>query len=223
MIAGDLSKMPAFLSKYSEQLEGRTLLAKRLKVLPVEAIVRGYITGSAWKDYLKAGSICGVAMPRDLEECAKLPQPIYTPSTKAEVGDHDESISIEEADKIIGNVHNAQVQQMVLEYYKKASELVSLKGLLIADCKFELGLDRNGEVVLADEILTPDCSRFWSAKDYKPGQAQRSYDKQYFRDWLLSINFDKTTPLAIPEKVAMQTFERYVEVFQIITGSQPRL
>ncbi|KAI8846617.1 phosphoribosylaminoimidazole-succinocarboxamide synthase, partial [Chytridium lagenaria] len=196
-ITSDISKMPASVQKYKDQLEGRSMLVKKLKILPVEAIVRGYITGSGWVEYKKKGTVCDIPLPTGLLECDKLEKPLFTPSTKAELGDHDENIHPSKLVSIIGKEYAEQLEEVAIKLYKKASDYALSKGIIIADTKFEFGIDENGKLVLADEVLTPYSSRFWPASLYKPGQSQPSYDKQYLRDYLESIKFDKSTGIEL--------------------------
>lgn len=217
LVASDVDQFPESLKKYREVLEGRSMLVKKAKPLPVECIVRGYITGSGWKDYKKTGMVCGIKLPEGLVESQKLPEPIYTPSTKAEQG-HDVNISFEETVKILGEELANKVKDISISIYKKASEIAEKKGIIIADTKMEFGI-YGDKLILIDELLTPDSSRFWSIKDYTPGKPQDSYDKQIVRDYLLSINWDKKPPApALPDEIVRKTAERYEEIFKILTS-----
>lgn len=217
IVSSNVDEFPAPLKKYKDILEGRSMLVKKAKPLPVECIVRGYITGSGWKDYQKTGSICGIKLPEGLIESQKLPEPIYTPSTKAEEG-HDINISFQETIKILGEETASKVKELTLAIYKRASEIAEKKGIIIADTKMEFGL-YDGKLILIDELLTPDSSRFWSKKDYKPGKSQDSYDKQIVRDYLISIKWDKKPPAPVlPNEIVQKTAERYEEIFRILTS-----
>jgi phosphoribosylaminoimidazole-succinocarboxamide synthase len=218
-VTAEVDAMPAEVQPYREQLEGRSMLVKRLKILPVEAIVRGYITGSGWASYGKNGTVCGMTLPEGLEQCEKLPEPLYTPSTKAEIGDHDMNIPPAEAKRILGERHAAEVERLSVSLYERARDYAAERGILLADTKFEFGLNAEGEVVLGDEILTPDSSRFWPAEGYAPGHDQPSFDKQFVRNYLLSIDFDKQTPVTLPDEVIQRTLEKYQEAFDLLTTS----
>ncbi|KAI8799800.1 hypothetical protein BJ742DRAFT_844370 [Cladochytrium replicatum] len=211
------------IQKYRDQLAGRSMLVKKLKILPVEAIVRGYITGSGWVEYQKKGTVCDLPLPPNLQDCDRLPQTIFTPSTKAELGEHDENIHPSKLTGIIGENYARQVADLSVRIYETARDYAQTKGIIIADTKFEFGVDENGHVVLADEVLTPDSSRFWPADVYKPGQQQPSFDKQFVRNYLLSINFDKKTPVELPAEVTEKTMDKYVEAYRILTGKDPVL
>jgi len=201
------------------QVEGRAVVVKRLKPVPVEAIVRGYIAGSGWKDYKATGTICGLPLPAGLVEAAKLPQPIFTPSTKAAVGDHDENVSYDELVRQIGAELAAKVRDTAIRLYVAASEYAATRGIIIADTKFEFGLDEDGTLTLMDEALTPDSSRFWPADQYRPGSNPPSYDKQFVRDWLESTGWNKTPPApTLPQDVADRTAAKYQEALEKLTG-----
>ena len=201
------------------QLQNRSMLVRRLKILPVEAIVRGYITGSAWSSYKKTGEVNGKKMPAGLQESQELPEPIYTPSTKAELGQHDENISTEHAAEIVGEKYAKRIEQLSLKIYSVAREYAMQQGIIIADTKFEFGVDEGtGEVVLVDEVLTPDSSRFWSAQTYAVGRSQDSFDKQYLRDWLTRSGLKGKEGVEMPEEVVQNTRTKYAEAFQILTG-----
>lgn len=195
------------------------MLVRKLKVFPIEAIVRGYITGSAWSSYKKTGAVNGKKMPEGLQESQELPEPIYTPSTKAELGQHDENISTEQAARIVGEKYAKRIEELSLQVYKAARDYARQKGIIIADTKFEFGLDEGtDEVVLVDEVLTPDSSRFWSKDAYKVGQNQNSFDKQYLRDWLTKNGLKGKEGVEMPEDVVEATRAKYLEAFQILTG-----
>jgi phosphoribosylaminoimidazole-succinocarboxamide synthase len=202
-----------------DEVRGRALLVKRLEMLPVECVVRGYITGSGWKDYGRTGTVSGIPLPDGLRESEQLPEPIFTPSTKAEVG-HDETISIEQAGKILGSPERAEeLREVSLSLYAHAAEHARRRGIVLADTKFEFGLDAEGTLTLADEVLTPDSSRFWPLEGYEPGHGQPSFDKQYVRDWAASTGWDKSPPApAIPDDVVARTREKYVQAYELVTG-----
>ncbi|MTZ12278.1 phosphoribosylaminoimidazolesuccinocarboxamide synthase [Pseudomonas sp. JL972] len=200
-------------------VEGRAVVAKRLKPVAVEAIVRGYIAGSGWKEYQKSGTVCGIQLPAGLKEAAKLPQPIFTPSTKAAVGDHDENISFAQCEAIIGAELAAQVRDVSIALYSAAVEYAATRGIIIADTKFEFGLDENGTLTLMDEVLTPDSSRFWPADSYAEGSNPPSFDKQFVRDWLESTGWNKEPPApALPAEVARKTADKYREALTRLTA-----
>jgi phosphoribosylaminoimidazole-succinocarboxamide synthase len=200
-------------------VEGRAVVAKRLKPVAVEAIVRGYLAGSGWKEYQKSGTVCGIALPAGLKEASKLPEPIFTPSTKAAVGDHDENISFEECEAIIGKELAAQVRDTSIALYRAAVEYAATRGIIIADTKFEFGLDEHGTLTLMDEVLTPDSSRFWPADSYEEGKNPPSFDKQFVRDWLESTGWNKEPPApALPAEVAQKTADKYREALTRLTA-----
>ncbi|MBM7059729.1 phosphoribosylaminoimidazolesuccinocarboxamide synthase [Pseudomonas sp. UL073] len=199
-------------------VEGRAVVAKRLKPVPVEAIVRGYIVGSGWKEYQKSGTVCGIQLPAGLQEAAKLPQPIFTPSTKAAVGDHDENISFAQCEALLGGELAAKVRDTAIALYSAAVEYAATRGIIIADTKFEFGLDEDGTLTLMDEALTPDSSRFWPADSYAEGQNPPSFDKQFVRDWLESTGWNKQPPApAVPAEVAQKTADKYREALTRLT------
>jgi phosphoribosylaminoimidazole-succinocarboxamide synthase len=203
------------------QLGSRAVVVKRLKALPIEAIVRGYLVGSGWKEYKQNGTVCGITLPAGLQEASKLPAPIFTPSSKAAVGEHDENISIRQVEALIGKEMAAQVAKVAIQLYTEAAEYALTKGIIIADTKFEFGLDSQGVLHVMDEVLTPDSSRFWPLESYKVGSNPSSYDKQYVRDWLESIHWNKAPPApALPNEVAQKTSEKYMEAFEKLTGKQ---
>ncbi len=220
LVSTDLNKFPKECLEYKDVLAGRSMLVKKAEVIPIECIVRGYISGSGWNDYKKTGEISGNKLPAGLLESEKLPHPIFTPSTKAEIGQHDENISIEEAKKMIDDKTVERIKDTTLKIYTKASEFALTKGIIIADTKLEFGF-YNGEVILVDEVLTPDSSRFWPLSKYKKGGVQESYDKQFVRDYLLSINFNKQPPPPVlPEEIILKTSEKYLEVLFELTGEK---
>jgi len=200
-------------------VEGRAIVVRKLKPLPIEAIVRGYIVGSGWKEYQKQGTVCGIELPQGLRQADKLPEPIFTPSTKAEVGDHDENISFDKAAELVGRELAERVRDISIAIYKEAAEYALARGIIIADTKFEFGLDDDGRLVLIDEILTPDSSRFWPADSYEPGCSPPSFDKQFVRDYLETLDWDKTPPgPELPEEIAAKTAEKYQEALRRLTG-----
>lgn len=203
----------------TSEFEGRCMLVKKLTMLPVECIVRGYITGSGWESYKKTGSVCGIQLPEGLKESEKLPTPIYTPTTKATEG-HDEHISFDQTIELIGKELATQLKEKSLEVYSKCAEYARTKGIIIADTKFEFGVDENGTLVLADEVLTPDSSRFWDAAEYEVGKSQKSYDKQYLRDWLKESGWDKNPPAPhIPSEVMEITSDKYITAYSTLANS----
>ncbi len=200
------------------QVKGRSIVVKKLKPLPIEAVVRGYLIGSGWKDYQKTGSVCGIALPAGLAQAQKLPEPIFTPATKAAEG-HDENISFEEVEKLIGKELAAKVRDVSIRLYQEASEYAATKGIIIADTKFEFGTDATGALVLIDEALTADSSRFWPADSYRVGVSPPSYDKQYVRDYLEKLDWDKTPPAPkLPPEVIAKTSQKYREALERLTG-----
>ncbi len=201
----------------SSEFEGRSMLVKKLKMLPIECIVRGYITGSGWKSYKENGTVCGIKLPSGLQESEKLPNPIFTPSTKAVEG-HDENISFEKTCELIGTDLATKVRDTAIEIYSKCAEYALKNGIIIADTKFEFGLDENGTLILADEVLTPDSSRFWPVDGYEVGHGQKSFDKQYMRDWLKETNWDANNPTPIPEDVVNTTRSKYIDAYEKLTG-----
>src|SRR5436190_3372245 len=220
LLTSDVSQMPENIQRHSEVLARRSMLVRRADVFPVECVVRGYLVGSGWKDYLKTGEVCGHKLPENLQESAELPEPLFTPSTKAEEG-HDENISEAQVRDIIGADATAQLRDTSLRLYSEARNYARERGIIIADTKFEFGLDKNGELVLVDEVLTPDSSRFWPADQYQPGRSQPSFDKQFVRDYLETLDWDKKPPApAIPPEVAQATTERYVEAYKLLAGRE---
>ena len=201
-------------------LEGRAVIVKRLQALPLEAVVRGYLIGSGWKDYQATGAVCGITLPPGLVQADRLPQPLFTPATKAAIGEHDENISFAQAERLVGASLAAQVRDAALALYHFASEHARQRGIIIADTKFEFGVDDAGRLTLIDEVLTPDSSRFWPAESYKPGGAQFSFDKQFVRDYLESIKWNKQPPApALPDDVAENTAAKYRQAYQVLTGT----
>ena len=218
MISTDVADMPEYFR--NEGFEGRSMLVKKLRMLPIECIVRGYITGSGWDSYKKTGLVCGIKLPEGLRESEKLPEPVYTPSTKAEIGEHDENISFESSVGVLkkeyperGEEYAGKIRDLTIAIYRKCADYAAEKGIIIADTKFEFGLDDEGEVVLADEMLTPDSSRFWPASEYIVGQPEPSYDKQYVRDWLKA---NPGSDYDLPQDVIDKTIEKYKEAYELL-------
>ena len=221
MLSTDTADMPAFFRK--PEFAGRVMKCKKLTMLPIECIVRGYITGSGWASYKENGMVCGIRLPEGLKESDKLPEPIYTPSTKAQYGLHDENIPYEKSVEILeklypgkGEAYAAKIRDYTLALYKKCADYALTRGIIIADTKFEFGLDENGELVLADEMLTPDSSRFWPLEGYQPGQSQPSFDKQYVRDWLKA---NPKSDYLLPDDVISKTIDKYLEAYELLTGA----
>ena len=220
MISVDVKDMPEFFK--DEKFEGNSMMCKKLEMLPIECIVRGYITGSGWESYKENGTVCGITLPEGLKESEKLPEPIYTPSTKAEIGLHDENISFEKSVEILeeiypekGRDYAQQIKECTIALYEKCAEYAKSKGIIIADTKFEFGLDENGRVVLGDEMLTPDSSRFWPLEGYEQGKPQPSFDKQFVRDWLKA---NPDSDYLLPEEIVDKTVDKYKEAFELLTG-----
>ena len=219
MITADVAEYPAMLRAHATELEGRSMLVARAEMIPVECVVRGYISGSAWKEYREKGSVCGIELPAGLRESDKLPAPIFTPATKATSG-HDENISFAEMVRRTGRKDAEQLRDLSLRIYRKAADYAAARGIIIADTKFEFGRTARG-LVLADEVLTPDSSRFWPADTYEAGKAQESFDKQYVRDYLEKIRWNKQPPApALPPEVAEKTSEKYIEAYRRLTGRE---
>ena len=221
MISVDVNDMPEFFHK--DEYKGRSMKCKKLKMLPIECIVRGYITGSGWASYKENGTVCGIKLPEGLQESEKLPEPIYTPSTKAEVGDHDENISYERSIEVLekafpgkGEYYATKIKDCTITLYKKCAEYALSKGIIIADTKFEFGLDEDGNVVIGDEMLTPDSSRFWPLEGYKPGQGQPSFDKQFVRDWLKA---NRDYVFLLPDVVVSKSVVKLIVAYELLTGS----
>ena len=220
LIESNVDAMPPSVQRHADTLRGRAMLVRRADVFPVECVVRGYLVGSGWKDYKRTGSVCGHKLPEGLVESAKLPEPIFTPSTKAEHG-HDENITEDQVREIIGDEKTALLRDTSLRLYSEAHEYAAQRGIIIADTKFEFGLDKDGELLLVDEVLTPDSSRFWPADEYAPGRSQPSFDKQFVRDYLETLDWDKQPPApAIPDEVAEATTARYLEAYRLLTGKE---
>lgn len=220
MISVDVNDMPEFFRQ--PQFDGNSMMCRKLNMLPVECIVRGYITGSGWSSYQKTGTVCGIRLPEGLLESDRLPEPIYTPSTKAEIGDHDINISFEESIDVIekqfpgkGEEYAATLRDCTIALYKKCAEYALSRGIIIADTKFEFGLDEDGKVVLGDEMLTPDSSRFWPLEGYRAGQPQPSYDKQFVRDWLKA---NPDSDYRLPQDIIDKTIDKYMEAYRMLTG-----
>ncbi len=219
LIESDVHKFPKALEPWANELEGRSVLVKKAKPLPVECIVRGCLTGSGWKDYKATGSLCGYKLPENLKESAMLEPALFTPSTKAELGEHDENISVAQAKKLLGADIAAKVEDISLRIFEAGRSYAATRGILMADTKFEFGMV-NDELVLIDEVMTPDSSRFWPADQYTEGKAQPSFDKQYLRDWLSAQPWDKTPPPPVlPQDVIDATASRYAEAYKILTGT----
>lgn len=216
IISTKLEDFPAEFQK--EEFRGRSMWVKKLKMLPVECIVRGYITGSGWKDYNRTGEICGIPIPAGMKESEKFATTLFTPSTKADLGDHDENISFEKTKEILGDELAKKVKAKTIEVYNKCAEYALTKGIILADTKFEFGLDENNELVIGDEILTPDSSRFWPLDKYEVGRGQESFDKQYLRDWLSSNGYVDKAPEQLPKEVLDVTKAKYLECFEKLTG-----
>ena len=222
MVSTDVEDMPEFFR--NDAYRGRSMLCRKLEMIPIECIVRGYITGSGWNSYQKNGTVCGIRLPQGLKECEKLPEPIYTPSTKAELGEHDENISFEQSIPVLekkfpghGREYAEKIRDLTIALYQKCADYAESRGILIADTKFEFGLDEEGNVVLGDEMLTPDSSRFWPKEGYEPGHSQPSFDKQFVRDWL-KANPDNDGSL--PEEVIEKTIAKYREAYFLLTGNE---
>ena len=220
MESTDTDEMPEFFRK--EQYKGRSMKCKKLSMLPIECIVRGYITGTGWASYQESGRVCGILLPDGLQESDQLPEPIYTPTTKADIGAHDEHITLEESAEILsdfypekGKEYAEKIRSLTILLYKKCADYARSKGIIIADTKFEFGLDENGEIILGDEMLTPDSSRFWPADSYRPGQSQPSFDKQFVRDYLKS---HPECDYHLPDDIVEKTVAKYKEAYQLLTG-----
>jgi phosphoribosylaminoimidazole-succinocarboxamide synthase len=217
LITADVNAFPSQLHAYRDQLEGRSMLVKRCRMEPVECVARGYVSGSGWKDYRRTGAICGIQLPAGLHESDRLPEPIFTPATKAESG-HDENISFEAAESLIGRQTAALLRDVTLRIYGKASAYAESRGIIIADTKFEFGWN-NGALLLADEVLTPDSSRFWPRSEYAPGGPQKSFDKQFVRDYLETLDWNKQPPApSLPSDVIEKTAAKYLEAYTRLTG-----
>ncbi len=218
LISAEVAEFPAPLQRYADQLEGRSMLVRRAEMFPVECVARGYLAGSGWKEYVAEGTVCGIALPAGLKDGSRLPEPLFTPATKSQDGAHDENISFEATAKLIGSETAAELKRLTMAIYQKASSHAEGCGLILADTKFEFGVTGNG-ITLADEVLTPDSSRFWEAAAWKPGGAQASFDKQFVRDYLESIHWNKQAPApSLPEDVVEKTLAKYLEAFRRLTG-----
>jgi len=218
LISADVREFPASLHPYTDQLRGRSMLVKRAAMFPVECVARGYLTGSGWKEYQKSATVCGIPLPAGLLDGSRLPEPLYTPSTKGEAGTHDENISFAATEAAIGAADAAELKRLTLAIYNKAAGHAESRGLILADTKFEFGRTAEG-IILADEVLTPDSSRFWEAASWKPGGAQPSFDKQFVRDYLESIHWNKQAPApSLPDEVVSRTQDKYLEAFRRLTG-----
>ena len=220
MLSVDNADMPEFFQQ--EEFKGNTMLCKKLHMIPMECIVRGYITGSGWESYKENGTICGIKLPEGLQESEKLPEPIFTPSTKAELGDHDENVSLEQGAKVLekefpghGMEYAEKIRDYTIAIYKKCAEYALTKGIIIADTKFEFGVDEEGNIVLGDEVLTPDSSRFWPLEGYEAGKGQPSYDKQFVRDWLKA---NPDSDYKLPQEIIDKTIAKYKEAYEVLTG-----
>ncbi len=218
LVSASVDDFPPSCRDYRDELEGRSMLVNKADVIPIECIVRGYLSGSGWNDYQSSGKISGITLPEGLKESEKLPEPLFTPSTKAELGTHDENISADEAVKIAGEETINKIKSAALNIYNAASHYALERGIIIADTKMEFGII-NGQLILVDELLTPDSSRFWPVEKYEKGRAQESYDKQFVRDYLLSVNFNKKPPAPVlPDEIITGTSEKYLEVLYKLTG-----
>ncbi len=220
LISDDIADFPEPFCNHAEQLSGRSMLVRKVEVLPIECVVRGYLAGSGWKEYQASQTICDTELPTGLKQCQKLPEPIFTPATKAERGTHDENISFEKCVEILGAERAEYVHENSIQIFEEAGEYAESKGLILADTKFEWGV-YDGRIILIDEVLTPDSSRFWPADKYQPGRDQESFDKQFVRNYLESINFDKSGPgVELPDNIAEKTSKKYIEAYEKLTGKQ---
>jgi phosphoribosylaminoimidazole-succinocarboxamide synthase len=223
IIATNVDDYPEPLRAHKAALQDRSVLARKAKPLPIECIVRGFITGSGWKDYQKTGTVCGHALPPNLKESEMLETPLFTPSTKADLGDHDENITLDQAAALIGEEMMRKVESLAIAIYSRARDYARQRGIIIADTKFEFGMVGD-QLILIDEVLTPDSSRFWPVEGYAPGASQPSFDKQYFRDWLEEIGFNKQPPAPrVPAEIAARTRAKYMEAYALLTGSELKL
>jgi phosphoribosylaminoimidazole-succinocarboxamide synthase len=220
LVTARVDDYPAELAPHADALRGRSMLCRRLDMVPVECVARGYLTGSGYKDYVATGEICGHRLPPELQDGSRLPAAIFTPATKAELGEHDENVTREQVARTVGAELAGELEELTLEVYRRAAQLAEPRGLIVADTKLEFGRDRDGRLTLGDEVLTPDSSRFWPADRWAPGRAQPSYDKQYVRDWLLhDSGWDRESPPPpLPPDVAERTREKYVEAYERLTG-----
>jgi phosphoribosylaminoimidazole-succinocarboxamide synthase len=218
IVTANVSEFPAELQPYADQLEGRSMLVKRADMFPVECVARGYLAGSGWKEYQAAGTVCGIALPTGLQDGSRLPEPIFTPATKSQDGAHDENISFDRMAQTTGNETSTELRRLTLAIYERAAAHAESRGLILADTKFEFGRV-DGKIILADEVLTPDSSRFWDAGLWKPGGAQPSFDKQFVRDYLESIRWNKQAPApSLPTEIVERTQAKYLDAFRLITG-----
>ena len=218
VISAKVEDYPKDCQPYQEMLRGRSMLVTKTEVLPAECVVRGYLSGSGWEEYRKAGEVCGVQLPRNLVESSKLEEPIFTPATKAELGLHDENITIERMEKVVGKELAQKLKTLSIAIYSKARDVADKKGIIIADTKMEFGI-KDGKLILIDELLTPDSSRFWPKDGYRPGGPQKSFDKQFLRDYLLSIRWDKSPPAPqLPDEIVRKTREKYLEAYERLVG-----
>lgn len=218
LVTANIDEMPEQVRKHANTLARRSMLVKRAEVFPVECVVRGYLVGSGWKDYLRTGEVCGHKLPKDLRESDELSEPLFTPSTKAEVG-HDENVSEAHVREVLGEETTSFLRDTSIRLYSEAREYARARGIIIADTKFEFGRDKSGTITLIDEVLTPDSSRFWPADSYEPGRSQPSFDKQYVRDYLETLDWNKKPPApAIPKEVAEATTSRYLDAYRLLTG-----
>ncbi|MCU0917077.1 MAG: phosphoribosylaminoimidazolesuccinocarboxamide synthase [Planctomycetes bacterium] len=219
LLSDKVADLPAPFPKYARQLEGRSMLVRKVQVLPIECVVRGYLAGSGWKEYQQSGTVCGVKLPAGLKQCQKLPEPIFTPATKAERGLHDENISFEQAAKIVGTERATHVRDKSIEIFNQAGMYAQGRGIILADTKFEWGVTGEGRIILIDEVLTPDSSRFWPADKYQSGRDQESFDKQFVRNWLEEIHFNKSGPgVELPPDIVAKTSEKYIDAYERLTG-----
>lgn len=223
LITADVEEYPEPLRPYADQLRGRSMLVRRARMFPIECVARGYLSGSGWKEYRASGAVCGIKLPEGLMEGSPLPEPIYTPATKSPDGSHDENITFGETEKIVGAKEASELRRLTMAIYRRATEHAESCGLILADTKFEFGRTED-RVILADEVLTPDSSRFWDAKTWRPGGAQPSFDKQFVRDYLESIHWNKQAPApGLPGDVVERTRAKYLEAFRRLTGKNPEL
>ncbi|HEY4717142.1 MAG TPA: phosphoribosylaminoimidazolesuccinocarboxamide synthase [bacterium] len=219
LISTDISDLPDRLKKEGEKMAGRFMLVRKAEPLPVECVVRGYLSGSGWSDYKETGTVCGIKLPPGLKESDRLKEPIFTPATKADLGAHDENIGFNSVKKNVGEKTAEKIKELSMKIYSEAREYAENRGIIIADTKFEFGIV-DGEIILIDEALTPDSSRFWPMDEYKPGGAQKSFDKQFVRDYLISINFNRKPPAPeLPPDIVQKTMEKYLEAYRRLTGS----
>ena len=218
LVSGALKDLPEDIR--SDEIDGRFMLCRKCEVVPIECIVRGYLAGSGWREYKESQTVCGIQLPEKLKQCSELPEPIFTPSTKADEG-HDQNISFEKACELVGSDLMTQLRDKSVEIYSRARNYAAGRGIILADTKFEWGMDADGQLTLIDEVLTPDSSRFWPADSYKPGKSQQSYDKQFVRDYLDKIKFDRTPPAPpLPAEIVQKTRAKYIEAYESLTGKK---